>query len=166
MREVQLPNAAWGKIYLHSMPGRWEGDIDTFVQNLATRHVECIVCLAPRREIEKKSPKYHEAIVSGTLPVPVLEFGIPDFGIPEDADSFASLVQKICEYVERGKNVLIHCGGGIGRTGMVAQCVLLALGLSKEEASTAVKQAGSHAETRNQKRFVEDFQERLAGERH
>lgn len=166
MREVQLPNAAWGKIYLHSMPGLWEEDLDTFAQDLAKRHVECIVCLAPRHEIEKMSPKYHEAIVSGSLPVPVLEFGIPDFGIPEDADSFASLVQRICEYVEGGKNVLIHCGGGIGRTGMVAQCVLLALGLSKEEAATTVKQAASHPETEDQKRFVEAFQQRLAGERH
>lgn|SRR5690606_2213941 len=106
MREVQLPNAAWGKIYLHSMPGLWEEDLDTFAQDWAKRHVECIVCLAPRHEIEKMSPKYHEAIVSGSLPVPVLEFGIPDFGIPEDADSFASLVQRIEDDVDKPSRIL------------------------------------------------------------
>src|SRR5690606_9549780 len=70
------------------------------------------------------SPHSHEAICSGTSPVPVLEFGIPDFGTPDDANSFASFVKEICEHSKRRQNVLIHCEGGIGRTGMVAQYVL------------------------------------------
>lgn len=81
------------------------------------------------------SPHSHEAICSGTSPVPVLEFGIPDFGTPDDANSFASFVKEICEHSKRRQNVLIHCEGGIGRTGMVAQYVLLALSLPKEEAA-------------------------------
>src|SRR5690606_31712262 len=81
------------------------------------------------------SPHSHEAICSGTSPVPVLEFGIPDFGTPDDANSFASFVKEICEHSKRRQNVLIHWEGGIGRTGMVAQYVLLALSLPKEEAA-------------------------------
>lgn len=160
MREVKLPGIG-GRLLLHSMPGRRE-NFDALLQQLVDEGVEVVVSLAPREEIERKSKAYHDAIISGELPVQLLEFPIRDFGVPDDADAFEDLVKAVCDRIQRGASVLVHCGAGIGRTGMFAQCVLLALGFTSEDASRRVGDAGSHPETRGQKRFVEAFLARMA----
>jgi protein-tyrosine phosphatase len=53
-----------------------------------------------------------------------------------------------------GESVLIHCAGGNGRTGLVAACVLQALGVDQDEAVAVVRAAGSQTENAEQKAFV------------
>jgi len=50
--------------------------------------------------------------------------------------------------------VLIHCAGGIGRTGMVATLLLVHLGYPVMESLYIIKNAGSSAETDEQKDFL------------
>ena len=53
-----------------------------------------------------------------------------------------------------GRRVLIHCGAGIGRTGTLAVCVLVALGQTRAEAEAVVRAAGSQPETPEQHALV------------
>ena len=48
----------------------------------------------------------------------------------------------------------MHCAAGIGRTGTLAVCVLLALGLGAAEARAAVRSAGSSPQTAAQEDIV------------
>ncbi len=64
-----------------------------------------------------------------------------------------------------GKNVVVHCRGGLGRTGTVAACVLVALGdHSADEAITTVRAARrGTVQTGDQEDFVRRFEDTLRG---
>jgi protein-tyrosine phosphatase len=65
-------------------------------------------------------------------------------------------VLRIIEDAESGRNVVIHCIGGLGRTGTVAGCVLVELGLTSAQALEVLHALrGPHCpETRAQERFI------------
>jgi len=80
---------------------------------------------------------------------------VADYGVPSDRQAFLEGARFVAESLRRGEKVLVHCGAGKGRTGMFAICVLMALGLAKEEAERKVKEAGSGPETPEQREFVD-----------
>jgi protein-tyrosine phosphatase len=49
--------------------------------------------------------------------------------------------------------LILHCAAGIGRTGVVAQQVLMAFGVEPDQATAQVLQAGSGGESAAQKEF-------------
>ncbi len=57
--------------------------------------------------------------------------------------------------MRRDANILLHCAAGIGRTGTVASCVLVALALTPDEAARRVKAAGSYAERPEQVELIQ-----------
>ena len=58
----------------------------------------------------------------------VIYYPIKDYGVLPD-DVLYDLVDKICARLEEGKKVGVFCGGGHGRTGYVAGCVLARKGI-------------------------------------
>ena len=152
-REVRLPAGVLGSLRLHSMPGRREALEQTW-GGVRADGIQVIVCLAGLDEIRKKSPTYAVAIDAKTVPCDLEAFPIQDFGVPDDRESFWSLASRIAERLKAGGRVLIHCGAGIGRTGTLATCVLLALGEPRSSAENAVSTAGAHPETAAQNELV------------
>jgi len=151
-RLLQVPSDAPGKVYLHSMPGRYENWAD-FIGATTAARISDIVCLTAINEIAEKSPSYEKAL-RDAFPYTTHCFPIPDFGAPEDGNEFFLFIASVAKIVREGRHILIHCGAGFGRTGMVASCLLLALGCSIDEAQDAVTSAGSDPETREQRSFM------------
>jgi atypical dual specificity phosphatase len=149
-RQVHLPASVPGALYLHSMPGRYEA-FELSAAEIERLGIARLVCLAPGEEIASKSPDYAVALAAG-VPWRQESFPIPDFGRPpEPAEpAFRRLAARLAAALGAGEKILIHCGAGIGRTGMLALAVLLYLGLPAPSAITLVKEAGAGPETPEQ----------------
>lgn len=85
-------------------------------------------------------------------------FPIPDFGTPASMTGLSQLVEDILATLEGGRTTVVHCRGGLGRTGLVVASCLVALGYSPEEAFAQVRSArpGS-VETLEQEAYVHQF---------
>ncbi len=153
-RSVELPADISGRLYLHSMPGRYE-PYQATLDAARMKGITQVVCLTALEEIEGKAPEYARALRRGDLPWQQRMFPIVDYGVPGDRARFLELVNSIAADLRRGDNILLHCAAGIGRTGTVASCVLAALGLSAEEAAARVHAAGSYAERPEQVALIQ-----------
>ncbi len=158
LREVHLPREVSGRLFLCEMLGRY-GPVAEYERELALAGVDRVVCLTPMQEVWGASPDYARRLQRGDFPVPVDPFPIPDHGVPEDAHELLAFVRDLAARLKDGQRLVVHCGAGIGRTGTVAVCVLVALDLPLEEAWQKVLEAGSGPETGPQKALVR----RLAG---
>ena len=67
-----------------------------------------------------------------------ISYAIPDMGLPTRGDDFARLAQNLFTRIDAGTNTLIHCRGGIGRSGLLAAAVLLLAGKDVEAAFALV----------------------------
>jgi len=67
LRPVQLPAGVEGRLYLCSMPGRYQ-PLDACWRELRKAGCSTLLSLAPPKEIAQKSPEYARAIDAGTLP--------------------------------------------------------------------------------------------------
>jgi hypothetical protein len=161
IREVALPSGVGGHLYLMRMPGRF-GSFAAERQQITARGIDMVVCLPPLDELHQESPEYAQAIQAGGLPWDQRMLSVPDFGAPADFDAYFAEVCAVVRTLREGRRVLIHCAAGIGRSGMTATCVLMALGMSYHDAAQNVMAAGGQLESWSQERLVRRVEERLA----
>lgn len=83
---------------------------------------------------------------------------IDDFSIPSDIQEFMSRVDETVDELKRGKNILVHCYGGKGRTSLAIAMILIKLGLPNDEALNRVFGVIRGPETEEQKDFVRTVQ--------
>jgi protein tyrosine/serine phosphatase len=108
--------------------GEWlEGDIAAW----RSAGVDLVVSLIDSEE-ERDLDLELEAGLCRASGIEFISFPIRDRGVPNSPDATASLVDWVVSDLRRGLGVVIHCRLGIGRTGLVAGCVLRALGHAHE----------------------------------
>lgn len=158
LRKIQQ-NKLKGDIYLHSMPGLNE-DLTEIMDLLKIKKIDRIICLTDKKEIQKKSPEYLPIVESGRYDDIIITYNPnPDFGLPEtstELDLYNKSLQSACNTLNKG-NILIHCRGGVGRTGTFAAVLLRKLGYSFEKSIEMVNEAGSNPGTPVQSDFVRDY---------
>jgi atypical dual specificity phosphatase len=93
-----------------------------------------------------------------------LHLPVKDFRCPTD-EQIDTAVAAINKTVSSGQRVVVHCGGGLGRTGTLLACYLVARGSSAEAALQRVRAArpGS-VETPDQEAAVRAYAARLAAQ--
>jgi protein-tyrosine phosphatase len=153
LREVNLPAAISSQLFLGAMPGRHQS-FGTAEIEILDVGVHRVVCLAPLNEIRQKSPEYAHAIEHRSFSWVQEFFEIPDYGVPQDREAFWRLAETLAGRLRSGEKILIHCGAGIGRTGTLAVCILMALGVTRPEACKDITDAGAGPERRSQEDLV------------
>lgn len=94
--------------------------------------VDLVVSLIDGAE-ESQFELEQEALLCRTYGIEFVSFPIKDRSVPSSPDAAASLVDWVVSDLRRGLGVAIHCRFGIGRSGLVAGCVLRALGQPFED---------------------------------
>lgn len=145
-----------------SVGGRWERDLAADMRALEEEHgANVLVSLMEDHE-------YHHYGVPELLEhgryggIEILRFAIQDMGVPRKAESeeFGNFVDEVVSRMEAGDSVVVHCRGGLGRTGTVAACVLVALGShTADDAIRAVRRIRKGTvQTDEQAEFVRRFE--------
>jgi protein-tyrosine phosphatase len=148
-----------GKKQNNALTGRWNRDLDADLERLHTYwQTDVLVSLIEEHEFT-------------TLGIPTLRehaqhygiefiwFPIRDVSIPTSLEEFTAMVRGVSDALREDRTVVIHCMGGLGRTGLVAAAILAySTQLTPEEAITAVRSARAGTiQTVEQEQFVTSF---------
>lgn len=68
-------------------------------------------------------------------------FPIADLGVPVSRQASVELINKLDKALSEGKNIAVHCRQGIGRSGLLAACLLIRSGKEPETAFERVSAA-------------------------
>src|SRR4051812_14003423 len=138
-------------------PGTWKRDLAADLDRLVrVERADVLVCLVQDFELRDLgiSTLKEDAEKRGLT---VVHLPIPDQGVLPDPQPVRKLVGDIDAMVAAGKRVVIHCVGGLGRTGTVAGCWLVQRGLAPDAAIAQLHETrkSPHCpENSKQERFI------------
>lgn len=165
LKSVKLPHS--GRIGMTFAPGKkgyagegfyWDRDLALDLTRLREQfQIEAIVCLMEEHELaEYKLPNLlDEAAHRGML---TKHYPVIDVSAPASIARCAEVVDWVLGLANQGKNVVVHCRGGLGRTGLLAACCLARIGHPAAEAMTITRHCRKGTiESHPQEQFVRKF---------
>jgi protein-tyrosine phosphatase len=155
-----------GPLHLATMPcprgGEW---LETDMRALQAECVDILVSLLTAQEI-KELDLSQEPELCRNHGIEYRSFPIPDRDVPPSFPLVLDFTRKLERELSAGKAIAIHCRVGIGRSSLLAACVLVVNGKSAIDAFNQIRQArGCHVpDTGAQFDWVEEFARHLAPE--
>jgi protein-tyrosine phosphatase len=88
-----------------------------------------------------------------------LSFPILDRDVPASEFALIEQIHELDHELRTGRNVALHCRQGVGRTGLVAACLLVSTGVDPESAVRMLSSARGIAvpETQEQRRWIDRY---------
>jgi protein-tyrosine phosphatase len=144
---------------LATMPRPRGGDwLEDEISSLKQSGVDALISLLENHENHELDLEREEACCenAGIL---FLSYPIRDRCIPSSGPKTRQLAQVILDLLRAGKNVAIHCRGGIGRSSVIAACVMMLSGMTSDEALLKVedKRGCLIPDTTEQREWVKEF---------
>jgi protein-tyrosine phosphatase len=135
---------------------RWERDLDADIDAICNSGATALVCLLEDSELSRYGilellPK---ARARG---LEVLRLAIPDAGVPLGFAEVDELLDAMEAHEATGGRLVVHCRGGLGRTGTIAGCYLVRKGVSYDETLAMlrrVRKSDKCPETTTQRSFI------------
>jgi ADP-ribosyl-[dinitrogen reductase] hydrolase len=160
-----------GKIDDRAMTGRWHRDLGVDLDVIAEWQPDLILTVMESHEFDALGVPQFAEVLSRRFPgwrqLPIVDVGVPDEIFEQAWKRTGAEARSV---LARGGKVLIHCRGGIGRTGMIAARLLVELGESPQKAIASVRKGRpSRIETRGQEEhvraqvWIDPLRDRIAG---
>jgi protein-tyrosine phosphatase len=151
-----------GRLAIMARPraGDW---LDTEIAEWKEAGVEVIVSLLEIAEVNDLGLQ-EEAPLCRSIGIELISFPIPDRGVPESNRRAAELAGNISAHLCAGRIVAIHCRAGIGRSSVVAACVLIRGGMDADEALSLIAAARgvNVPDTDEQREWLRSFAAHMA----
>ena len=140
--------------------GEW---LDDDISVLRQQDIALVVSLLTAAEARELGLAEQEAVCQ-KHGLEFMSFPIVDRGVPDSVTLAAELIYYIHQAVSGGKNTVIHCRAGIGRSSLIAAGVLLRENFSPFQAFTLITQKRRVLvpDTREQKQWLEQHAAALA----
>jgi protein-tyrosine phosphatase len=131
-----------GKNDRFAIGGPWARDLDKDLDAIAAWGARTVVTLLEPQELAHLAITRLGAEVQ-RRGMEWLHLPIPDVSTPdaEFEDKWPAVSDHLRSRLDAGENILIHCRGGVGRSGMIAARLLCESGVDAEEAIVRVRPA-------------------------
>ena len=151
LRIAQVPTPVTGLLGITHCPGRngvdsagcrWKRNLRDDLRDLTAWGAGAVLTLIEDHEFARLGvPEFVTEIRRTRLPW--YHMAIPDMATPGKTfdEAWARDGARIFGSLRAGERVLVHCAGGLGRSGMIAAKLLSALGVSASHAVAAVRRA-------------------------
>jgi protein-tyrosine phosphatase len=113
------------------------GSVASAIDEIATAGFDQVVSLLEPSEVDALGLA-REAELVAARSMKFVSFAIPDMGLPASSEDFTRLAQDLFTQIVAGSNTLVHCRGGIGRSGLLAAAVLMQDGTDVQAAFSRV----------------------------
>jgi protein-tyrosine phosphatase len=140
---VRIPLDVKGQLYASPMPYGPYDRGNTLLKIYKQHRIEFVVVLVTDAELEKKAKRDLLAAYKKNN-IQTIRFPIPDFTSPE-LHAFSKTVDQVTGYLRAGAHIAVHCNAGVGRTGIMAACILL--DIEKISADQAIAHVRRHMQT-------------------
>src|SRR5689334_20289697 len=121
--ELYWVDGPWpGKLALAARPrgGKWLRDE---LANWRREGVDTVLSLLTPAD-QQALDLIHEAREAEANGMAFWSFPIPDHDVPHSDVQLAKVLEELDKELASGNNVILHCFAGIGRSGLVAACLL------------------------------------------
>lgn len=149
-----------GKKQRHSKFGSWwDRDLDLDLRAIKAWGADTLVTLLEEHEfaelsVEELGQTCREAGLEWVL-IPIVDGAAPDRRFSE---SWATIGRSIASALASGRSIVIHCKGGLGRTGTIAAVLLQEAGMESAAALELIRRARPGAiETKEQEDFLAGY---------
>ncbi|MCL7744269.1 cyclin-dependent kinase inhibitor 3 family protein [Guyparkeria hydrothermalis] len=140
------------------MTGTWERDLDTDLKAIRTWGATTLVTLMENHELESLKVGHlgerTKAHGMTWLHLPIQDVSIPDERFER---AWPAARNAILSKLDVGESVVVHCRGGLGRTGLVVGLLMTASGVPAADALRQIRAVRPGAvETTEQERYLFD----------
>jgi protein tyrosine/serine phosphatase len=168
-----------GRVLAGEHPGHWdESAARRRIAGLLDAGIRVFIDLTvPGEPVHAYQAQLKKACGERGLAVKYISHPLPEDSVPLLAEDVTVVLRLIQSALDEKERVYVHCGDGVGRTGMVMGCWLVECGLDPEDAlDELVRRFGAMQKARNcrvtptsslQAEWVENWEPRLgiAGKR-
>lgn len=127
--------------------------VHSWIALMQAQGITRVLCLLSSRQLDGYSDllgTYHQMFGEHN----VLWTPIDDFQLAKEAQLIDEILPFLVEADQQQRKTVVHCSGGVGRTGHVLAAWLVGYrGMSNEEAIAAVKRQGRNARESRDKRL-------------
>jgi ADP-ribosyl-[dinitrogen reductase] hydrolase len=147
-----------GKKQKYAMTGSWNRDLDMDMTDLKDKGCDALVTLMEAHELEAVEVPMHQLEKNTQTHgmdwffLPIKDTSIPDGNFER---SWNAAGKQLIDLLNDKQSIVVHCLGGLGRSGTIAARLLVELGIDPDDAIIRVRQSRPGAiETKAQEQYV------------